>query len=332
MVRNRTRASVLRFRQAASNLLVALAVVCAPASAIAGPAIGQFELKDLEAEPGKMEFQSQNAHSWGQPSRKVARDDAGDRIFDDNSVARQRHALEMEGSLTNFLRMRLGIEYEKERLDDVDDPALANAFSDLKLDEVAVEVVTIFSRVPEAGGIGFGALVEFEAPVGGGDDLNSIVFGPIVEAKFGPWGAVANLLAVHHFGNGDTSGAVPERDEKWDFAYATQVSYQANENWMFTIEAYGTVDRIGNSGTPGEEREAFGDHDQHRAGPIIYYAFSPGSNRPVSPSGLGAAEGEDGDNDEDDDEVEVTLGVGMLFGLNENTPDQTLKWSLEIEF
>ncbi|MCH9807631.1 MAG: hypothetical protein K0U74_07865 [Alphaproteobacteria bacterium] len=316
--------------QGGRQLLAALVFVCASVEVAAGPAIGQFELKDLEAEPGKMEFQSQNAHSWGQPGRKIARGD-DEPILDDNSVAHQRHALEMEASVTNFLRMRLGVEYEKERLEEVDDLALANSFADLKLDEVAVEVVAIFSRVPEPGGIGFGALAEFEAPVGGGDDLNSIVFGPIVEARFGPWGAVGNLLLVHHFGNGDTSGPVPERDEKWDLAYATQVSYQVNESWMFTLEGYGTFDRLGNSGTPGDEREAFGDHDQHRAGPIIYYSFSPGSRSSTAGATTAIADGEDSD-DSDEDEVEVTLGVGMLFGLNDNTPDQTLKWSLEVEF
>jgi len=38
----------------------------------AEPAIGQFELKDLEAEPGEIEFQSQNAWSFGQPRRRWA--------------------------------------------------------------------------------------------------------------------------------------------------------------------------------------------------------------------------------------------------------------------
>lgn len=318
-----------------SATVCALPLIAFALPAVAGPAIGQFELKDLEAEPGNLEFQSQNAHSFGQPRRRVARDDNGDLVFDDNSVARQRHALEMEATLTTFLRMRVGIEYEKERFDDVDDVAFANAFSDLKLDEVAVEMVAIVKRVPTSGGIGFGALAEFEHPIQAGDDLNSIVFGPIVEAKYGPWGAVGNLTFVHHFGNGARGGTVPERDQKWDLAYATQLSYAVDENWLLTLEGYGTFDRLGNSGTPGEERAAFGDHDQHRAGPIVYYAFSPGQRGGVSQArGLaGDDDGEGGKADgDDDDAMTVTLGVGMLFGLTDNTPDQTLKWSVEVEF
>ncbi|MBU2583072.1 MAG: hypothetical protein KJ622_15275 [Alphaproteobacteria bacterium] len=313
----------------------AMFAIAAALPAHAGPAIGQFELKDLEAEPGNLEFQSQNAHSWSQPRRKSARDEDGEPIFDDNSVVRQRHALEMEATLSTFLRMRVGIEYEKERLDEVDDIRFGDSFGDLKLDEVAVEVVTIFKRVPESGGIGFGALAEFEHPLEAGE-LNSIVLGPIVEAKFGPWGAVGNLTFVHHFGNGERGGPEPERDQKWDLAYATQLSYTLNDNWMFALEGYGTFDRIGNSGTPGEERAAFGDHHLHRAGPLVYYSWKPGGHA------IGAARGlKDGDSDEaehgeaeadDDDEMVVTLGVGMLFGLNDNTPDNTLKWSLEVEF
>lgn len=304
-------------------------------AAHAGPAIGQFELKDLEAEPGNLEFQSQNAHSWGQPRRKVTRDENGELIFDDNSVARQRHALEMEATLSTFMRMRVGIEYERERLDEVEDIRFGDNFDDLKLDEVALEVVGILKHVPEPGGIGFGALAEFEHPLEAGE-LNSIVLGPIIEAKYGPWGAIGNILFAHHFGNGERGGGETERDQKWDFAYATQVSYTLNDNWMFALEGYGTIDRLGMSGDTGEEREAFGDHDQHRAGPLVYYSWSPRAPGVGAARGLKDADDDDGEagkvNDDDDDEMVVTLGVGMLFGLNENTPDHTLKWSLEVEF
>lgn len=309
-----------------------LGAILGPVSAIAGPSIGQFELKDLEAEPGSMEFQSQNAHSWGQPSRNFQDEGGGEFLYDDNSVTHQRHALELEWSLATFMRLRVGIEYEKERLDDPEDLSFANAFADLKLEEVALEVVTILKPVPQSGGIGFGTLTEFEHPLSSGE-LNVLNFGPIVQMQQGPWGAIGNLIFIHHFGNGERGLASPARDQKWDLGYATQLSYTLNENWMFALEGYGTFDRIGNSGTPGGERLAFGDHDQHRAGPLVYYAFSLGDGANFA---NGAAIDE-GDNDaeadkEKEDEVEVSIGVGMLFGLNENTPDQTLKWSIEVDF
>jgi len=77
------------------------------------------------------------------------------------------------------------------------------------------------------------------------------------------------------------------------------------------LEAYGTVDCIGNSGRPGEETELFGDHDQHRVGPIAYYQREFGRG---------------------DDPSELRLGIGILAGLNNHTPDGTFKLSIEYEF
>ena len=315
----------------AAMAVLGLALFVPGNNATAGPAIGQFEVKDLDAEPGKMEFQCQNAHSWGQPNRKIVREGPGDDdvLYDDNSIVQQRHALEMEGTLTHFLRMRLGIEYERERFEEPGNVGLANAFGELEFDEIAVEVVTIFKPVPKSGGVGFGALAEFEHPIGS-DDLNTIVFGPIVEAKNGPWGAIGNLTFIHYFGNGERGGPEPDRDQKWDLGYAAQLSYKVSENWTYTLEAYGTFDRLGDSGTPGEERLAFGDQDQHRAGPVAYYSFSPRQCSALAE--VGETDADDGAEGNEADEIEVTLGVGMLFGLNQNTPDETLKWSVEVEF
>ena len=305
------------------------AILLAPIDcAGAGPAVGQFELKDLDNVPGRMELQSQNAHSWGQPSRKIG-GEGDDAVLDDNSVIEQRHALEMEGTLTRYLRMRLGIEFERERVEEPDNLANANAFEDLKLDEIALEIVTILKPVPKSGGVGFGALAEFEHPLGD-DDLNTINFGPIVQAKQGPWGAIGNLIFIHYFGNGERGEPQPERDRKWDLGYAAQLSYEASERWTYTLEAYGTFDRLGNSGTPGEESLLFGDQDQHRAGPVVYYAFEP--RRTAGLAEVGGDNDDAAGDDDEADELEVTLGVGMLFGLNQNTPDQTLKWSIEVEF
>lgn len=306
------------------------AVVLAGQSALAGPAVNQFELKDLEAEPGAVEFQSQNAHSWGQPGRKAERD-GGEIVYDDNSVIKQRHALEVEMSLTHFFRLRLGIEYEKERLEEPASFASANDFDSLKLDEVAIEGVAIFARVPEAGGVGVGMLAEFQHPLEAGE-LNSIVFGPILEAKYGSWGAVGNLTFINYFGGGDETPGGEPADKKWDLAYAGQVYYQASESWTFALEAYGTFDRLGNSGTPGDERAAFGDHDQHRIGPLIYYSFSTGARDELRGVSQVRGSAVDDDGKPDDDGMEVTIGTGLLFGLNENTPDTTLKWSVEVEF
>jgi hypothetical protein len=287
----------------------------------AGPAIGQFEIKDLEVEPGEIEFQSQNAHSFRQPNRKVARDDDGEFEFDDNEYTRQRHALEMEVGLNHFMRGRIGIEFEKERFDDPASRALANAFDDLKLMEVAFEAVAVFIK-PEERKPGLGFLTELELPVQGGDESKSVIFGPIVEYNIGKWKAVADLYAVYHFGGGEDDG-------KFDFAYATTLAYQATEHWTYAIEAYGTVDRLGSSGARNEEALLFGDHDQHRLGPIVYYKVDTG----WSPrQRLGLPELKDDDGDDDAEGGVLNIGIGWFFGLNGNTPDHTLKWSLEYAF
>lgn len=312
-------------------------------SAQAGPAIGQFEMKDLEAEPGEIEFQSQNAWSFGQPRRRMAEPEAGEVVYDDNSVTRQRHALEIEMTMNRFMRMRVGIEYEKERFDGPATPGLANAFDDLKLSEVALEGVLILMPVPESGGVGFGLLSEFEHPIAS-PDLNTILFGPIIEAKAGPWSALLNVMFIKHFGAGQRTDEGLERDTKWDLGYAAQLRYEFNSSWAMALEAYGTVDRISNSGRRDEAAQLFGDHDQHRAGPIVYHEWrvSGGSDRTARGgdrgsrhvAGVAARDDDDkpGKDGDAKDGVLLRLGTGVLFGLNDNTPDTTLKLSFEAEF
>lgn len=297
--------------------------ICLAQGAVAGPAIGQFEMKDLDVEVGAIEFQSQNAHSFGQPNRKIF-NDGGEFEFDDNEYTRQRHAFEIEVGVTSFLRSRLGIEFEKERFDDPATAALANAFDDLKLMEVAFEVVAVFSA-PKQFKPGIGFLTEVELPVQGGNESKSVIFGPILQYDFGRWQALADLYAVYHFGGGEDDG-------KFDFQYALRLLYQATDNWAYAVEAYGTVDRLGSSGTLSEEALLFGDHDQHRLGPIIYYTVNTGA----SPrSALSLPPLEDGDDDETkggEAGATLNIGIGWFFGLNDATPDHTLKWSVEYEF
>jgi len=291
-------------------------------SAIAGPAIGQFEMKDLEVEVGAIEFQSQNAHAFGQPNRKIEQDD--DEVeFDDNEYTRQRHALEVEVGITSFLRGRVGIEFEKERFDDPGSAALANSFDDLKLTEVAFEMVAVLAA-PKQFQPGLGFLTEVEFPVQGGDESKSVIFGPILQYDFGRWQALADLYAVYHFGGGEDDG-------KFDFQYALRLMYQQSKNWSYAIEAYGTVDRLGSSGTLSEEALLFGDHDQHRIGPIAYFTVDTGAS-PRAALGLPALEDNDSDENSAAEGASLNIGVGWFFGLNENTPDHTLKWSVEYEF
>ena len=66
--------------------------------------------------------------------------------------------------------------------------------------------------------------------------------------------------------------------------------------------------------------ELFGDFDQHRIGPVLYWSWIPGGEGShTHPFGR-------------DRDSEVTLGVGTLFGLNDDTPTASLKLSMEVEF
>ncbi len=285
----------------------------------AGPAVGQFELKNLESGQGYLEFQSQNAWSHGQPKRKSAINDDGELVFDDNTVIRQRHALEMEMGFTSFLKARIGIEYEKERLEEPGVFANANSFDELKLDELGAEVIAVL--IPREGdGFGLGAVVEVERPLEREEQMN-VILGPIFEFASGPWFVAAIPMMVHHFGGDPNEDGI--RDDRWDFAYAAQVAYTISSSWQVAVEAYGTVDRVGGTGDKTEAVEIFGDTDQHRMGPIVYYSYDLGSDLVLQPTSAG---------DDDEENSVVSVGLGYFAGLNKNTPDGTLKFSVEVDF
>jgi hypothetical protein len=283
--------------------------------AAAGPAIGQFEVKQVHTEAGDIELQSQNAYTFGNPRRRVHDHGGGDYDYDGNSVAKARNAIELEYSWTDWLRTRIGIEYEKERIDDPSSPAEANSFANLKLDEYQFEAIVVLMPIK---GDGFGAawLTEYEIPAERGEQM-TLIMGPLFEARQGAWRALLNLYMVNFIG-----GEQPEdgkRDDKWDFAYAAQVKYEYSKSWSLAVEAYGTVERVGNTGAPDEEALLFGDANQHRIGPVVYYELDLGKG--LRPAWMGEDEG-----------AEASFGVGLLAGLTEETPDATLKLSLEIDF
>ena len=193
----------------------------------------------------------------------------------------------------------------------------ANDFEDLELTEYGAEVIAVV--VPRAGeGAGLGFVAEFEAPFEG-EDTSALVLGPIVEFESGPWFAAAVPMVVYAFGGEAENG--DEIDDKWDFAYAAQVMYTFSPAWALALEGYGTVERIGNTGAPSESAQLFGDFNQHRLGPVLYFTtpldgFSSGSSLPNADAGG----------------TSLNIGLGLLAGLNADTPDLTLKLSIEVEF
>ncbi len=293
-------------------------------SAQGEPFIGQFELKTLDAEAGAFEFQSQNAWAWDQPARQIDLDD-DELLFDENSLFRERYALELEIGLSQRYKMRIGVEAEKERLDEPPNLEQANAFGELELEEIGAELVTIL--IPrEADGVGLGAVVELEGPFDQ-EGSNNLSLGPILEFQSGQWFAAAVPMAVYAFGGDSEAGE--EVDTKWDFAYAAQLMYRFSSTWSAALEGYGTIERLGSSGYASESARRFGDYNQHRAGIVVYYARALGGARTSAMEDDNSALSGDS---EEGEGTELTIGLGLLEGLNSDTADHTLKLSIEVDF
>jgi hypothetical protein len=289
-----------------------------PAGAGAGPAIGQFEVKTLDSEPGEIEFQSQNAYALGVPRRKTVLEN-GELEGDDNSQARDRNALELEFGITHSLKTRIGIEYEAERREEFTTLREADGFQDLKLDEYAAEVIWI--PIPRKGdGIGLGFVVEYEVPAESGE-AKTLIAGPIFEWASGPWQLTLIPTLVQFLG-GERNDA-GQRDEKIDFAYANHLKYHWSDSIDFALETYGTIERVGGRGRA------------KRRGRVVR-RFRPASHWPGGllelRSGLGAPRMHLKATTTATMKSPVSLGVGALFGLNSNTPATTLKLSLEVFF
>jgi hypothetical protein len=279
-------------------------------------------LKDLEAGAGTYEFQSQNAWSWDQPDRKIQDDGSGGFIVDENTVIQQRYAQELEMGLSDRLKMRVGLEFERERTDDPDTLDEIDDFESLQLQELGMELIGVL--VPREGdGWGLGVVTEIELPLVD-DETTGLLVGPILEYQSGPWFVAAVPAFVRSIGG---ASGEPE-DHKWDFTYASQLAYRFSDTWTLAIEGYGTIDRIGDSGNRSESAGLFGDFDQHRMGPIVYFEFPLGESSHTTPAGhalpgLGGA---------DEAQAEVSIGLGYFAGLNDNTPDHTLKLSIEVDY
>jgi len=293
------------WRARAQQLTLACASVAAETSAArADPAIGQFEIKSLSAEAGEVEFQSQNAFFVGSPRRRV-KSSGGEIHADDNTVPRQRHGLELEVGLSRFLKTRVGVEYERERIEDILSASEAHDFGAIELDEYEAEAVVIL--FPRSGdGWGLGMVIEYEHPSESAG-AKTLAAGPIVEFARGPWITSFNPTLIQFMGG--ERNVAGELDEKIDLSYTGRILYRHSEHLDLALEAYGTFERVDGRGARSDAAQLFGDFDQHRVGPVAYWS--------VDAAGV---------------EAEAKFGFGALFGLNDDTADVALKTSFELTF
>ena len=290
------------------------------AEAMSGPVIGQFEIKTLDVELGGIELQSQNAWFLGNPARQVEPHD-GRFLGDGNTISRQRHGLEIEVGLSKFLKTRLGVEFEKERRDDISPTGATDAYGELEAEGFGIEGVLVLMPRAATGG-GLGVVIEYDQPfVGGG--VRTFMGGPIVEWASGPLALSFNPTLTQLIG-GERDGA-GQQDEKIDFSYTARALYRWSETFAAAVEAYGTVERIGGSGARSLESKLLGDFDQHRLGPVLYWTLA-------EPRAAGAGSRPDTEDGAAAEGPQSTLGVGLLFGLTDSTPAASLKLSLEQTF
>lgn len=303
-------------RDFATGCFIAILPFVAIASrsvAVAGPSLEQYEIKDLDAEPGAIEIESQNDFSSGNPRRGVRADGAGV-IADTNTITRQREGLEVEVGLTSFLKLRLGVEFEQGRIDDPASFNEARRMGPLEFDGYGAE--TIWVVIPRHGdGVGAGFLVEYDQSAHT-EEASTLTIGPIIEWQHGPWSATLNPTVIQYF------GGQPEDKHKIDFGYAARVMYRASQEYALALESYGGIERI-SGGSLSESERVFGSFNQYRLGPVFYWTFG----------------GDDDDNEssakskvKSERNVETTVGTGILLGLNKNTPATTLKLSLDIDY
>lgn len=320
--------------------LLALAGVLLGLLGSAGAVRAQFDIDEPEAEQGEVEVEYQGDYHFGNPRRQVSIGPDG-LIADENEVLRQRHVLGLGLGLTDYFKLGIEVEFEQERFDDPDSVAQANAFDDLEATEIQIEGTAVLVPL-KRDGFAAAAFLSYGAALD--DGPSTFIFGPIFKIKQGPWSATTNTYFVKNFGGGEVDDdGTTFRDGRWDFEYKWQLKYEASASWAFALEGFGTVNRLGDSGRRSEAVELFGDQDQHRLGPVVYYTFKRPRGTGTSslkdangdddaPGARAGANDDEGDNGDDDEGTAVTAGLGVLFGLNETTSDVALKWSLEVQF
>jgi hypothetical protein len=310
-------------------------------TALVGPAayaqLNQFEIREPKVEAGEIQLEYLGDYHFGQPRRRFE-GAPGSFELDANEFARQRHTLGISYGLTKWLSLQLGVEAEEERRDDPETMAEARAFGPLKATEVEIEATIVLVPARKEGW-GLAALVEHNISLDR-READQLFLGAALQYAWGRWTATANLYGVRHFGGREELDGARISDERWDFQYAAQLKYRVNESLALALEGYGVIERLGNSGTRSEERELFGDFDRHLLGPVLYYSWGSDDSRPARKAGKGprmrGADAKAGSGNDDDnggsEGPRITVGTGVLFGLNDNTSDVALKWSLEVEF
>jgi len=203
-------------------------------------------------------------------------------------------------------------------------------FDAFKFSEIEVQQKLVILPI-EGHGTGVTFYSAYGQTVAGGltgENEKELKFGPIIKAERSAFMAQTNVFLVRLFDLEERAfedGALEiEREPShWTLNYRWQVTYQQSARWAFGLEGFGEIVDIGNH-IPG------GGPSRHRLGPVIYLTTGKDghSNAPTLKDG----DPHRHDHDNGDGDQGLQLAFGVLFGLNDETSDATLKWRLGFEF
>lgn len=275
-------------------ILVASAFLLS-AFVLPGPASAQFSIKSPEIEKG-IEVETHGSIQSGFPDAEE--EDAEGRI-------RHGHEVSIGYGLTDFWKAELGLTFQKP----VDDG----------LEASSIEFENTFQLgTLDRWNATFGLLASVSLGLGGADEPNAFEFGPLVQFGDEKTGTVIlNGIFEKTFGD--------NREDGVGFEYAAQLRLPVAEKIGLGAEAFGEIEDIGNA-------PSF-DDTELRVGPMLFLSFGEDDDDAKG------KKGKRGGGDDDDkglrsgaEEPKIEIGMGVLFGATEVTPDVTFKWDLEVSF
>ena len=175
------------------------------------------------------------------------------------------------------------------------EPELEMSLQQLKHDDMRIETIGVentFQLLPTNAHF-FNLGLDLEYGSAVHDEIQSLEGGPLVQVWTGPFSNTINLLFEQEFGSDRESGAT-------SFEYAWQTLYKVTRGVKVGFEAYGEIEQF------ATDAPRLSDQD-HRIGPVAYYAINL-------------------------DPFELSIGGGFLFGLTDATPDDTIKFDIELSW
>ncbi len=245
------------------RLCVALAIAASAVAATAPAGAHTFDVKQLDVTEGSLELGLDNtAHPHLPPDAN-----------------RSAHDVSLDWGAHRWLKLSAVLKLENPRDDDF---RLANTAAESLLVLKPIDL----ERSHDIGLGWFGAIEASLHP----DTTNSLVFGPIVTLAAGKLSFTANPFFAKTFGRNRVAGVALD--------YGWNAKYELREGFAVGVEAYGTVDNLGDP-PPWSKQE-------HRVGPAIFTEIELAKDFKITPD------------------------IGVFYGLTPATPHVAIKLNVGI--